>query len=138
MNSKRKTVSGISEQHTKRDNSTFIAESDEDTAEVLSGFLAVSSKEPSDDLSDENFDKETVRKLLTSVSTSKSQGPDGLHPKLMYELADVICKPLTLIFNKSFEIWVVPDEWKSQITTLCKKGDKNRRQIRDELVSLVL
>ena len=62
--------------------------------------------------SDDYFEIETVRKLLTSINTSKSQGPDGLHPKLIYELADVICEPLTMIFNKSFESGIVPDEWK--------------------------
>ena len=36
VNSKRKTASGISELHTKTDDSTFVAESDEDKAEVLS------------------------------------------------------------------------------------------------------
>ena len=61
---------------------------------------------------------------MTSISTSKSQGPDGLHPKLIYELAGVFCQ-LTMIFNKSFEICIVPDEWeKGQITELFRKGDK--------------
>ena len=73
------------------------------------------------------FDKETVRKLLTSVNTSQSQGPDGLHPKLIYELADVICKPLTIIFNKSFETGIVPDEWKKrQITQAISAIGTNR------------
>ena len=31
-----------------------------------------------------------MRKLLIGINTSKSQGPDGLHPKLIYELAYVI------------------------------------------------
>ena len=39
MNSKRKTISGIFELHTKRDNSTFIAETDEDKATM--GILSV-------------------------------------------------------------------------------------------------
>ena len=70
------------------------------------------------------FEIDTVRKLLTSINTSKSRGPDGLHPKLIYELAGVFCQ-LTMIFNKSFEICIVPDEWeKGQITELFRKGDK--------------
>ena len=83
VNSKRKTVSGISELHTMRDNKTFIAESDEDKAGVLSDFFSsVFTREPSSALpnikqrdfncksSDEPFNRETVRKLLTSINTS--------------------------------------------------------------------
>ena len=39
VNPKQKTASGISELHTKTDDSTFVAESDEDKAEVLSDFF---------------------------------------------------------------------------------------------------
>ena len=85
-------------------------------------FSSILTKEPCDSMpklsqrdfvsesSDEHFDRETVRKLLNNINTSKSQGPDGLHPKLIYKLSEVISEPLTIIFNKSYETGVVPDE----------------------------
>ena len=98
--------------------------------------------------SDDHFDRETVRKLLNNINTSKSQGPDGLAPKLIYELSEVISEPLTIIFNKSYETGVVPDEWKKgQIIALFKKGRQKKKrkkkrkkklQIIDRLALLVL
>ena len=100
-------------------------------------FSSVFTKEPSGGLSilrqrefkfkssDEYFDKETVRKFLISINTAKLQGPVGLNLKLIHESAEVICEPLTILFDKSFETGIVPDEWKKgQITALFKKEDK--------------
>ncbi|MEW8545715.1 MAG: reverse transcriptase family protein, partial [Candidatus Thiodiazotropha sp.] len=138
VNSKRKTSSGIGELHTQKGSSTFVADTDADKAEVLSDFFSsVFTQEPDGDIpslnkrnfdtesNDGYFDKETVRRLLVNINISKSQGPDQLHPKLLYELSNVICEPLSIIFNKSFESGLLPDEWKKgQITALFKKGDK--------------
>jgi hypothetical protein len=49
----------------------------------------------------------------------KSPGPDQVHPKVLYELTDIIDKPLCTIFNSSFKTGTVPEGWRiGQITAL--------------------
>ncbi|CAG2239333.1 Insulin-like growth factor 2 mRNA-binding protein 1,Insulin-like growth factor 2 mRNA-binding protein 2 [Mytilus edulis] len=75
--------------------------------------------------SDDLFNKEEVRKLLLNLNITKSPGPDRVHPKLLFELASVVDKPLCMIFNSSFVNGEVPEDWKiAIITALFKKGDK--------------
>ena len=75
--------------------------------------------------SDELFYTEDIRKLLLSLNTTKSPGPDRVHPKLLFELANIVDRPLCMIFNSSFVTGVVPDGWRiAIITALFKKGDK--------------
>ena len=100
-----------------------MADTDADKAEVLSDFFSsVFTRESNGDIpslnkrsfvsesSDGYFDRETVRKLLVNTNISKSQGPDQLHPKLLYELSSIICEPLSIVFNKSYDSGVLPDE----------------------------
>ena len=56
--------------------------------------------------------QDIVHKALSKLNISKSPGPDGVHPRILYELRDVLCKPLSLIFKSSLESGVVPTEWK--------------------------
>ena len=49
------------------------------------------------------------------LNTTKSPGPDKVNPKMLYELANVIDKPLFTIFKKSFETGIVPENWKVAI-----------------------
>ena len=75
--------------------------------------------------SDNEFKPEEVNKLLNELDTSKSPGPDQVHPIVLSKLADIIHVPLCHIFNSSFKSGTVPSEWKiGQITALFKKGDK--------------
>ena len=74
----------------------------------------------------DNFTVTEVNKLLKELNTTKSPGPDQVHPKVLYELTDIIDKPLCTIFNSSFKTGTVPEGWRiGQITALFKKGSKN-------------
>ena len=55
---------------------------------------------------------EVLTKQLKNLNTSKSMGPDGCHPRLLRETADIVYIPLQKIFDKTFEEGCVPSLWK--------------------------
>ena len=52
----------------------------------------------SDIATDEPFSQEEIKKLLVGLNTTKSPKPDKAYPKVLYELAYAIDKPLFIIF----------------------------------------
>ncbi|KAJ7395427.1 Serine/threonine-protein kinase DCLK1 [Pitangus sulphuratus] len=68
------------------------------------------------------------RLLRELVNTHKSMQPDGTHPRILKEQADVIAKPLSVIFEwfwESRDSREVPAEWKLvNIVPIFKKGKK--------------
>ena len=70
---------------------------------------------------------EVLTKQLKNLNTSKSMGPDGCHPRLLRETADIVNIPLQKIFDKTFEEGCVPSLWKdANISALYKnKGEKS-------------
>ena len=53
-----------------------------------------------------------VLDLLQKLDAHKSMGPDGLHPRVLRELTNVVVKPLSIILHQSWLTEVVPADWR--------------------------
>ena len=78
--------------------------------------------------------KEKVLGKLKGLKVDKSPGPDGIHPRVLKEIAEEIVEALVVIFQESLEAGRVPEDWKvANITPLFKKGGRqqagNYRQV---------
>ncbi len=63
-----------------------------------------------------------VRKHLAKIYTRKSMGLDEMHPCV---LSEVTARPLCIIFERSWRMGEVPEDWrKNDITPVFKKGKK--------------
>ncbi|KFV97325.1 RNA-directed DNA polymerase from mobile element jockey, partial [Eurypyga helias] len=69
--------------------------------------------------------EDKVLEQLKNLKVHKSMGPDGIHPLDLKELADGVVKPLSIIFDKSWQSGEVSTNWKrGNITLIFKKGKK--------------
>ena len=102
-----------------------LTNTDQETADVLNNYFA-SVFETEDDqniptiikqaytheLTNIEVTSNMVEKAITHINSSKSQGPDIFHPKVVKETKATLVDPLKYIFNKSLNEGAVPDIWK--------------------------
>lgn len=73
-----------------------------------------------------NISEEIVFKKLNSIKVDKSQGPDGLNPRILKECSSSMVKPLFIIFKKSLETGTMSKDFKqANISPIFKKGSRN-------------
>ena len=120
---------------------------DEKQAEVLNAyFTSVFTKEDLHDLPsmDPMYDGESLQSTpfsaeivkdkienlrssdkIENLRSSAAPGPDGICPRVLQGVVDVISAPLAAIYTKSLEEGMVPEDWKcANITPIFKKGSK--------------
>ena len=83
------------------------------TKENLEDLPIVDEKPTVNLLETVNIERETIRKHLSKLNTTKASGPDEMHPKLLRELSEVIDEPLMFLFKKN-------RRWRSITTELEK------------------
>ncbi len=100
-----------------------VASSDQQKAKALSDFYKqVSTNEDTSNvphfeprkcdsvLENVEITIDDVKELLQDLIVNKSQGPDLLHPRLLFEARNEISKPLFLIFRMSLNTGILPGE----------------------------
>lgn len=69
-------------------------------------------------------DEDLVRDCLCKLDTHKSTGPDGIHQQVLRELAEVTATSLSVIFERSWGMGKVPEDWRKANVTHLQKGKK--------------
>jgi len=71
-------------------------------------------------------EEDQVRGHLSKLDILQSEGPDGMYPRLLRELAGVIVRPPSTILDQSWSLGEVPEDWrKANVTS--KEDARNYR-----------
>ena len=96
------------------------------TVENLQQVPVFTDRAPSLCIDDLTFTTDDIRKRLKDLNPSKSPGPDGIHPRILVECAEQLCRPLATLCSLSMATGVLPSEWKrGNISAIFKKGNRH-------------
>ena len=70
------------------------------------------------------FNEQIILEKLNKLNISKSPGPDGIHPRVLFELWYELLEPLNILFESSYKLGKLPDEWKLGHVTAAYKRNK--------------
>ena len=73
-----------------------------------------------------NLNDSVILRFYDHTDIQKSMGPDGIHPRVLKELAGVLAMPLSIIYQPSWLTGEVPTDWKlTSVMSIYKKGLKD-------------
>ena len=102
----------------KQFSSVFIREADDGSVPLLARRTEAS-------ILNVPITNDMVMKELLRLDPCKSVGPDGIHPRMLSELANFICGPIAFLFNMILERGILPSDWKlATVSPIYKKGLK--------------
>ena len=119
------------------------------TADALNNFFAPVFTEEKEDLptpdniyqgpddeklTDIKITDDCVKKVLKGLDPTKAAGPDEIPPSILTTLAEELCQPLSIIYNKSLDEGTVARDWRTAHTIPIFKRDQDQKQeITDQL-----
>ncbi|KAK4830258.1 hypothetical protein QYF61_009351 [Mycteria americana] len=138
INNKRRAKDNL---HPLLDMGGNIVTKDEEKAEVLNAFFASVFKSKTSyspgtqppELEDRDGEQneapeiqgKMVSDLLHHLDTCKSMGLDGIHPRVLRKLVEVLTKPLSILYQQSWLIGEVSVDWRlANVTPIYRKGLK--------------
>ena len=84
----------------------------------------ISSEFP-EKLTDVKFPVDSIARKIDKLKTTGAFGPDRIGPRVLQEASDILCAPLSIVFMRSLEEGVVPDDWKrANICPIFKSGSR--------------
>ena len=78
------------------------------------------------ELSDIVINSGIVKGKLCSLYPNSAPGPDEIHPRVLREASQALSVPLALLYRKSLDTGMVPQDWKlGRVVPIFKKGDRH-------------